>query len=87
MEIRYQGLSFSAPFFSVHLEFIWAGTYVGTAGILSLTPGDVAADILDRVFNPFDHFGTWAVTVLFGSFFYVMYYSIKNLINHKPNQF
>jgi hypothetical protein len=47
----------------------------------------MAGDILDRIFNPFDHFGTWAVTVLFGSFFYVMYYSIKNLINHKPNQF
>ena len=34
-----------------------------------VNPGDVAADILDRVFNPFDHFGTWAVTLLFGSFF------------------
>jgi uncharacterized membrane protein len=52
-----------------------------------VNPGELAGDILDRLFNPFDHFGTWAVTVLFGSFFYVMYYSIKNLINHKPNQF
>jgi len=52
-----------------------------------VNPADVAGDILDRVFNPFDHFVTLAVTVLFGSFFYVMYYSIKNLINHKPNQF
>ena len=52
-----------------------------------VNPGDVAADILERVFNPFDHFGTWSVTILFGSFFYVMYYSIKKFINHKPNQF
>jgi len=46
-----------------------------------VNPGDVATDILDRVFNPFDHFGTWSVTILFGSFFYVMYYSIKKFIN------
>jgi len=50
-------------------------------------PGDIAIDILARVFNPFDHFGTWSVTFLFGSFFYVMYYSIKNFINTKSNQF
>jgi len=52
-----------------------------------VNPGEVAADVLERVFNPFDHFGTWSVTILFGSFFYVMYYSIKKFINHKPNQF
>ena len=68
------------------------GIYIGrylrwNSWDIIVNPGDVAGDILDRVFNPFDHFGTWAVTVLFGSFFYVMYYSIKNLINHKPNQF
>ena len=50
-------------------------------------PGAVAADILERIFNPFDHFGTWSVTFLFGSFFYVMYYSVKNFINTKSNQF
>jgi uncharacterized membrane protein len=49
-------------------------------------PDDIAADILERVFNPFDHFGTWSVTFLFGSFFYVMFYSIKNFINTKQNQ-
>lgn len=52
-----------------------------------VNPGEVAADILERVFNPFDHFGTWSVTVIFGSFFYVIYYSIKKFINHKTNQF
>lgn len=52
-----------------------------------VNPGEVAADILDRVLNPFDHFGTWSVTILFGSFFYVIYYSIKRSINHKSNQF
>ena len=50
-------------------------------------PGAIAADILERIFNPFDHFGTWSVTFLFGSFFYVIYYSIKNFINTKSNQF
>lgn len=50
-------------------------------------PDDIALDILSRVLNPFDHFGTWSVTFLFGSFFYVMYYSIKDFINSKSNQF
>jgi uncharacterized membrane protein len=51
-----------------------------------INPGEVTTDILDRLLNPFDHFGTWGVTILFGSFFYVMYYSIKKFIDHKPNQ-
>jgi uncharacterized membrane protein len=50
-------------------------------------PDDVAADILERVFNPFEHFGTWSVTFLFGCFFCIMYYSIKNFMNTKSNQF
>ena len=50
-------------------------------------PHDIALDILTRVLNPFDHFGTWSVTLLFGSFFYILYYSIKNFINTKSNQF
>ena len=68
------------------------GVYIGrylrwNSWDIIVNPGSVTGDILDRVFNPFDHFGTWAVTILFGSFFYVMYYSIKNLIDHKSNQF
>lgn len=51
------------------------------------SPGAIATDILERVFNPFEHFGAWSVTFLFGSFFYVLYYSIKSLINPKSNQF
>lgn len=50
-------------------------------------PFDIASDILTRVLNPFDHFGTWSVTFLFGTFFYIIYYSIKNFINAKSNQF
>lgn len=50
-------------------------------------PGEIATDILERVFNPFDHIGTWSVTLLFGGFFYVLYYSIKNFIKHTSNQF
>ena len=52
-----------------------------------MNPDDIAVDILVRIFNPFDHFATWAVTLLFGTFFYVIYYSVKNFINHKSNQF
>lgn len=68
------------------------GIYIGrylrwNSWDIIVNPGSVTGNILDRVFNPFDHFGTWAVTGLFGSFFYVMYYSIKNLIDYKSNQF
>ncbi|HKC34757.1 MAG TPA: DUF1361 domain-containing protein [Chitinophagaceae bacterium] len=68
------------------------GIYIGrylrwNSWDIIVNPGQVTTDILDRILNPFDHFGTWAVTILFGSFLYVMYYSIKNFINHKPNQF
>jgi len=68
------------------------GIYIGrflrwNSWDIIMNPGEIAADILERVFNPFDHIGTWSVTVLFGSFFYVLYYSIKNFIKHKSNQF
>ena len=49
-------------------------------------PFGVAADILDRILNPFDHFLTWSITTLFGTFLYVIYYSIKNFISNKSNQ-
>lgn len=68
------------------------GVYIGrylrwNSWDIIMNPGDIAVDILVRIFYPFDHFGTWAVTILFGSFFYVIYYSIKNFIDHKSNQF
>ncbi|TAL45160.1 MAG: DUF1361 domain-containing protein [Chitinophagaceae bacterium] len=50
-------------------------------------PDDIASDILDRFINPFAHFKTWAVTGLFGTFLYVMYYSVKNFINDNSTQF
>ncbi len=49
-------------------------------------PDDIAADILVRILNPFDHPGTWSVTFLFGCFFCILFYSIKNFINTKQNQ-
>ena len=52
-----------------------------------VNPFGIASDILERIVNPFDHFGTWSVTFLFGSFFYILFYSIKNIFNHKSNQF
>ena len=51
-----------------------------------INPLDIAADIVDRLLNPFAHIKTWSVTVLFGSFLYVMYYSVKNFVNTKTNQ-
>lgn len=68
------------------------GIYIGrylrwNSWDIIMNPDDIAADILVRIFNPFDHFATWAVTILFGTFFYVIYYSIKNFIKHKSNQF
>ena len=51
-----------------------------------INPDEIAIDILNRVLNPFAHFKTWSVTVLFGTFFYIMYYSVKNFINTKSNQ-
>jgi uncharacterized membrane protein len=50
-------------------------------------PGGIATDILERIINPFDHFGTWSVTFLFGSFFYVIYSTVKTFIGTKSNQF
>jgi len=68
------------------------GVYIGrylrwNSWDILINPDDIAADILERVFNPFEHFGTWSVTFLFGSFFYIIFYSIKNFINTKSNQF
>ena len=68
------------------------GVYIGrylrwNSWDIITNPDDIAADILARVFNPFDHLGTWSVTFLFGTFFYIIYYAIKNLINTKSNQF
>ena len=51
-----------------------------------VNPGDIAADVLDRLLNPLAHFKTWSITLSFGSFLYVMYYSLKNLIGIKSNQ-
>ena len=51
-----------------------------------INPDAIAMDVLDRVLNPFAHLKTWSVTLLFGSFLYVMYYSVKNFISTKSNQ-
>lgn len=50
-----------------------------------INPFGITGDIMERVLNPFDHFGTWAITLLFGVFLYIIFYSIKNFIN-KSNQ-
>jgi uncharacterized membrane protein len=68
------------------------GIYIGrylrwNSWDIIINPGEIATDILVRILNPFDHFKTWSVTGLFGSFLYVMFYSIKNFITNKSNQF
>jgi len=48
-------------------------------------PGELADDILNIVTNPFGHFKTWAVTLLFGSFLSLIYYSVKKTGTKKIN--
>jgi len=84
---RISGLIILCSFFLCSFG-IYMGRYLRwNSWDIIMNPDDIAVDILVRIFNPFDHFGTWAVTILFGSFFYVIYYSIKNFISHKSNQF
>ncbi len=51
-----------------------------------LNPAEIAGDILDRLLNPFAHFRTWAVTLLFGSFLYIAYFTLKNFIYTKTSK-
>lgn len=84
---RVTGLLILSSFFLCAFG-IYMGRYLRwNSWDIIVNPLGIAGDILERIFNPFDHFGTWSVTVLFGSFFYILYYSVKNLINHKSNQF
>ncbi len=48
-------------------------------------PGDIAEDIFDRLLNPFEHFKTWSVTILFGTFLSLVYFSVKNSVIIKNN--
>ena len=84
---RITGLLILSSFFLCAFG-IYMGRYLRwNSWDILVNPLGIAGDILERIFNPFDHFGTWSVTILFGSFFYILYYSIKNFINHKSNQF
>ena len=84
---RISGLVILCSFFLCAFG-IYMGRYLRwNSWDIIMNPGEIAGDILVIVFNPFDHISTWSVTVLFGSFFYVLYYSIKNFIKHKSNQF
>ena len=80
---RISGLIILCSFFLCSFG-IYIGRYLRwNSWDLIIKPGAIAGDILERIFNPFDHIGTWSVTVLFGSFFYVLYYSIKNFIKQE----
>jgi uncharacterized membrane protein len=52
-----------------------------------LNPFDMAGDISERILNPFKHFKTWSVTLLFGIFLSVVYFSFKNLLTNKTTQY
>ena len=43
-------------------------------------PTDLANDILDRLINPLNHFKTWSITILFGTFLSLVYFSVKSSI-------
>lgn len=82
---RISGLIILCSFFLCSFG-IYMGRYLRwNSWDIITNPIGIAADILERIFNPLDHFGTWSVTVLFGIFFYTLYYSIKNFINPKSN--
>ena len=83
---RISGLIILSSFFLCSFG-IYMGRYLRwNSWDIVTNPIGIAGDILERIFNPFDHFGTWSVTLLFGVFFYTLYYSIKNFINPKSNQ-
>jgi len=46
-------------------------------------PAEIAEDIINRLVHPFDHFKTWSVTILFGTFLSLVYFSVNNLITLK----
>ena len=68
MEVKFQDHN-ALFFFSLCIWDLYRPICRWNSWDIIVNPGDVAGDILDRVFNPFDHFGTWAVTVLFAAFF------------------
>jgi len=64
------------------------GIYIGrylrwNSWDIFINPGEIAGEISERFLNPFDHFKTWSVTLLFGSFLCVIYLSLKNLLKNK----
>ncbi len=67
------------------------GIYIGrylrwNSWDILLNPDDVAFDLFARIIDPFAHVQTWSVTILFGCFLYIFYYTVKNFLTHKSNQ-
>jgi len=84
---RFSGIVILCSFFLCAFG-IYIGRYLRwNSWDIITNPFAITADILDRFLNPLDHFKTWSVTLLFGSFLCVMYYSVKNIFNYKTNQY
>ena len=67
------------------------GIYIGrylrwNSWDILLNPDDIAFDLIVRITDPFAHVQTWSVTILFGCFLYICYYTVKNFLTHKSNQ-
>jgi uncharacterized membrane protein len=67
------------------------GIYIGrflrwNSWDIIINPVELAEDISARLLNPFDNIKTWSVTILFGTFMYVIYFSVKNFLNNTSKQ-
>jgi uncharacterized membrane protein len=64
------------------------GIYIGrylrwNSWDIFLNTGELVNDIADRFLNPFDHLRTWSVTIFFGTFLSLIYFSVRNMITIK----
>jgi uncharacterized membrane protein len=64
------------------------GIYIGrylrwNSWDIFLNTGELTNEIADRFLNPFDHLRTWGVTIFFGTFLSLVYYSVRNMITIK----
>jgi uncharacterized membrane protein len=61
------------------------GIYIGrylrwNSWDIFLNTAALTNEIADRLLNPLDHFRTWSVTLFFGTFLSLVYFSVKNMI-------
>jgi uncharacterized membrane protein len=66
------------------------GIYVGrflryNSWDIVMNTSQVLSDVWDRFINPFEHTKTWGVTILFGLFLSISYFSLKNMVTENKN--